>query len=336
MKTVGIIVNPASGKDIRRVIARGMTVTNQEKINAVCRMVLAMDALGVERVEIMPESTGIVRRVRDLLGNDLNQLELVELEMPYIIGTQKDTIRAAKLMEEQDFGCVIVMGGDGTSRVTVKGSNNIPLLPVSTGTNNVFPQMVEGTLAGLAAAAIATNRVCVHEACQQSMRLELLNEASEIEDIALVDLVVVDEGDIGARAVWDESTVKELFLTHSRPSDIGLSAIGGCMHPLPKFGDKGLHIELGMSGQEVLAPVAPGMLKRVHVSDYQVIEAGRIIPLKSEYGVVALDGERELNLKEGEKYRVFFNQEGPQVIDVDRTLELLIASGAMSAIQENL
>lgn len=33
MKAVGIIANPASGKDIRRLVANGTLVTNQEKID---------------------------------------------------------------------------------------------------------------------------------------------------------------------------------------------------------------------------------------------------------------------------------------------------------------
>ena len=56
MRTVGIIANPASGKDIRRLIASGMTVSNPEKRNIIIRMIKAMDALGVERVEIMPDT----------------------------------------------------------------------------------------------------------------------------------------------------------------------------------------------------------------------------------------------------------------------------------------
>jgi len=46
MKPVGIIANPASGKDIRRLIASGTVVTNQEKINIIVRMLKAMDAVG--------------------------------------------------------------------------------------------------------------------------------------------------------------------------------------------------------------------------------------------------------------------------------------------------
>ena len=53
MKPVGIIANPASGKDIRRMIASGTTVTNQEKQNIIIRILRAMDALGAGRVLTM-------------------------------------------------------------------------------------------------------------------------------------------------------------------------------------------------------------------------------------------------------------------------------------------
>ena len=43
MKPVGIIANPASGKDIRRMIASGTTVTNREKHNIIIRILRAME-----------------------------------------------------------------------------------------------------------------------------------------------------------------------------------------------------------------------------------------------------------------------------------------------------
>jgi predicted polyphosphate/ATP-dependent NAD kinase len=45
MKPVGIIANPASGKNIRRLIASGTVVTNQEKTNIVVRMLKGTDKL---------------------------------------------------------------------------------------------------------------------------------------------------------------------------------------------------------------------------------------------------------------------------------------------------
>src|SRR5205814_132640 len=58
-----------------------------------------------------------------------------------------DSTRAAKLMHEQGIACAIVIGGDGTNRVVTKGCGPMPLVPLSTGTNNAFPRFLESTLA---------------------------------------------------------------------------------------------------------------------------------------------------------------------------------------------
>ncbi len=60
--TVGIIANPASGKDIRRLVAHGSTFDNNEKINIVRRVLLGLDAVGVSRVWFMPDTYAIVTR----------------------------------------------------------------------------------------------------------------------------------------------------------------------------------------------------------------------------------------------------------------------------------
>ena len=63
--SIGIIANPASGKDIRRIVAHGSTFDNHEKINIVRRVLLAASDLGVERVHFMPDLFGIVPRAAD-------------------------------------------------------------------------------------------------------------------------------------------------------------------------------------------------------------------------------------------------------------------------------
>jgi len=42
-----------------------------------------------------------------------------------------------------------------------QGCGTVPLVPISTGTNNVFPTMIDGTIAGLAAGLFATGAVTV-------------------------------------------------------------------------------------------------------------------------------------------------------------------------------
>ena len=331
VRPVGIIANPASGKDIRRLIASGTVVTNQEKINIIIRMVRAMDALGVEQVFIMPDPSHIGRRVIDEIGDELDTTELAILEMPYILGTWKDSFRAARQMREQDFAAIIVMGGDGTSRVVAKACGDTPMVPVSTGTNNVFPQMVEGTLAGLGAGAIASGGVDAGAGCYRAPVLELRNRKGELVDTALVDLVVVDATDTGSRAVWEPDTIRELFLTRAQPSEIGLSSIGGWLAPLERVGEQGLHVVLGEAGEiEINAPIAPGLLSPVRVVSHRTFDDSTPLPVLHTPSTIALDGEREVVLKKGEKMTVHFNRHGPLVVDLKRTLAAAASAGLMA------
>lgn len=322
MRAVGIIVNPASGKDIRRIVANGTVVTNQEKISIVIRMLLAMDALGIEKVFIMPDPTHIGLRVMSELNSDLSTTLVEILEMPYILGTYKDSLRASQQMQDQNFACIIVLGGDGTCRIVAKTCGDIPLVPVSTGTNNVFPQMVEGTLAGMAAGVIATRRVSISDGCYRAPVLELRNADGELNDTALVDLAVLNSRDLGARAVWEPDSIRELFLTTASPAKIGLSSIGGWLQPIDSGSNEGLHIKLGKQGTtQVMAPIAPGLIHKVCVEQHRIFKEGELLEIGSAPGVIALDGEREVLLRENEKFTVNINPDGPTVVDLTKTLE---------------
>jgi hypothetical protein len=331
VKPVGIIANPASGKDIRRLIASGTVVTNQEKINIIVRMLKAMDALAVEQVFIMPDPSQIGRRVIEEVAAELSTTDVALLDMPYILGTFKDTLRASEKMRDQDFAAIIVMGGDGTSRIVSKTCGDVPLVPVSTGTNNVFPQMVEGTLAGLGAGAIATGKVDLDKGCYRAPVLELYNQADELVDTALVDLAVVDAMDTGSRAVWEPDSIRELFLTRAHPSEIGLSSIGGWLHPIETIGETALHVLLGPEGKtRISAPIAPGLISEVNVISHQLFDESNTMSITHFPSTIALDGEREVVLREGEQMFVRFNRRGPVVVNLQRTLEEAAKIGLMS------
>lgn len=49
MIKIGIIANPASGKDIRRLVSHATVVDNNEKVNIVERIVLAAQKCGVTK-----------------------------------------------------------------------------------------------------------------------------------------------------------------------------------------------------------------------------------------------------------------------------------------------
>ncbi len=140
----GIIANPASGKDIRRLVAHASVFDTAEKISMVRRVVLALEAARVTRILYMADPSRIVPRA--LEGLDL-KAEILPVGTP-LPATAEDTTAAAAVMAAAGARVIVSLGGDGTNRVLAKGASNVPLVPISTGTNNVFPAMVEATRCG--------------------------------------------------------------------------------------------------------------------------------------------------------------------------------------------
>ena len=377
MNTVGIIANPASGKDIRRLVAHGTTFDNDEKVNIVRRVLLGLEAVGVEHVWIMPDSFGIGQKALDRLQFGL---DVSILPMP-ITFTQEDSTCAAALMAAEHVNCIVTLGGDGTNRAVAKTSRDVPLMPISTGTNNVFPTMIEGTIAGLAAGLVA--RGLADEAVRRMPRLDVFCEnttrassdlgrvgrnyepseppsASPLlkgretegeskvadgvqnlrrdvldtrvtdtpDDIALVDAAVYDERFIASRAIWDVSKIKEVILTRVEPGNIGLSSIGAHVLDGNYSPEQGLYLRLEPGGQPVLAPIAPGLIREVSLAEYRPLAPGDEVIL-SHRGpcVLALDGEREIELRPGAAVRLRLNLNGPRVIDARKAIEVAARRG---------
>ncbi|HLI09715.1 MAG TPA: NAD(+)/NADH kinase [Ktedonobacteraceae bacterium] len=321
---VGIIANPASGRDIRRLVAHGTVFDNNEKMAIVRRALLGLYAVGGRRVAYMPElDFGIVERA--LAGQNI-PIEAEPLSMP-VLGTDVDSTRAAQLLAEAGAGCIITLGGDGTNRAAAKGCGCVPLIPISTGTNNVFPSFLEGTLAGMAAGLVAAGLVG-RDVVRRAPWLEVLVDGQS-RDRALVDVVVSAVPFIGARAVWDLSQVREAVLSQVRPGTIGLSSLGGALldGAVPEGEVCGMHILLGGDGRQVLVPLAPGLISWVSVRAYSPLCRGESVRLQTGTGTVALDGEREIELAATSLVEVRLRDDGPFVVDVPAALAAAARAG---------
>ena len=330
MTTVGIIANPAAGKDIRRLVAHGRVVSNQEKANVLRRVFAGLMASGVERILIMPEPARLAEPARA----DSSVAAVAEYLEMRPADNQEGSTRAARMMVDKGAACIVTLGGDGTNRVIAKGSGKVPLVPISTGTNNVFPQMVEGTLAGLAAGAIATGAVSLEKSVVTGKRLDVIVD-NRLVDIALVDVAVSHESFVGARAIWDIGTIKEIFLTRAEPASIGLSAIGGRLRPTSMEDPLGLYIRLG--GQDgrnptsIQAPVGPGLISDVLVREWSTLDLTDPRVVTIAQGTIALDGEREIPLLPEQEMVISLNPNGPRVVQVERVHELTAAISAGAA-----
>lgn len=64
MPCVGVIANPASGRDIRRLVAGASVFGNADKAGIVFRALAGLGAVGVDRALMMPASGGLSATVR--------------------------------------------------------------------------------------------------------------------------------------------------------------------------------------------------------------------------------------------------------------------------------
>ena len=327
MSIVGVIANPAAGQDIRRLVAQGRFVTDEEKVNILRRVVAGLDAAGAADLVMMPDPRGLCRAALDGVKHRL-RVDFLEMS---VLGEERDSSTAARMMAATGVGCLVTLGGDGTNRAVAKGCGDVPLIPVSTGTNNVFPTMVEGTLAGLAAGVVARRLVDLGSAARRARRLEVRVDGA-MADLALVDVAVSSSAFVGARAIWDIGTVREVFATTVRAASIGLSAIGAQLHPHPPDGSSGIYLRLGGcgAGKAVLAPIAPGMVRRVQVEYWRPLRVDDVVQIGPGPCTVALDGERSLRLTPGRLAEVRLSGDGPLVVSVEDALQQAASGGVFA------
>jgi hypothetical protein len=185
--------------------------------------------------------------------------------------------------------------------------------------------MVEGTVAGLAAGVVAQGLVDI-AAVSFTRKILEVHIAEELRDIAVIDVAVSKESFVGARAIWDVSTLHEIFLTSAEATSIGLSAIGSRLRPA-SADETGLHILIGEGGTVVDAPVAPGVVSSVPVRRWSELPAGKPVEVSLRPCTIALDGERSFSLEAGRPAYVTLSESGPRVVSVDAALRQASLAG---------
>ena len=245
-------------------------------------------------------------------------------------GVPGDTLLAVRKMRESGVKAIVVLGGDGTHLLGAHECGSIPLVCVSTGTNNAFPQHYEATGVGLAAGAIAMGGVSTETACRRSKRFVCtVNGAPQIP--ALVDICVTTEQWVGARALWRPEHLQQLFLTFAEPGAIGLSAIGSLIQPVSRREDAGLWVEFdAKADRSIHVPMAPGLMKRVGVRDFRKIDVGQKCVVDALDGTIAFDGEKEVELSAGDRVEITLLQDGPWIVDVVTVMKCIGEAGLLA------
>jgi predicted polyphosphate/ATP-dependent NAD kinase len=165
---IGIIANPVSARDIRRIVANAGNLQITDRVNIVLRVLSAAAACGVKRALLMPDRGGIRALLERHLRRGDPALPAIEFLDMNPSSTVEDTFTATRLLQRAGVSVIAVLGGDGTHRAVVRelaaGQGRLPIAGLSTGTNNAFPEMREPTITGMALGLYASGRISAAEA----------------------------------------------------------------------------------------------------------------------------------------------------------------------------
>ena len=247
----------------------------QEKQQIVKRCLRGIFGVCNPTIRYFPDSHQITSSALHELKLDANPVELT------LEGTAQDSTNAACALRSTNL--LISLGGDGTNRAIAKGWLDVPLIAISTGTNNAFPAYVEATTAGFAAGLIARGLVGLEEVSSSSKVIHVsLNSGSTRKDLALIDVVATNDRFVGSKAILDTSKYRCALVTQAYPSKPGTAGIGGCIERVPE--------EETMQGCsfnsrarrdiQVTAPVSPGIIGPITFSHHAKIGLNQPIEIR--------------------------------------------------------
>ena len=342
---IAICVNPMSGRDVRRLAARATNMTHEAKRDIVARLASGADAMGATDIYVSREPFRIASAA----------LENMALNAAVHVLDQATTNSAADtetaIHGYLNAGCKVIvsLGGDGTNRAIVRAllsaaenpklaeiAAEVNLLPLSTGTNNVFPVLVEPTIAGMVAALQARGCLAGSPARLRAKVLHvsgkrLSEKTHATPDVGLIDAVLLRRDHVGNLLPYDPSRVDRLLLTRAEPTAIGMSPIGGLIEAVSEADDYGMLVELGDSPSSIRfsAPLSPGLFREVSVKSVTRIPFGVAVPFRGP-GVLALDGDRDHKLGPEHGLSVEIRRDGPWVIDIEAAMRWAVAQGMIA------
>ena len=324
MTKLGIIVNPFSGRDVRRLAARASTSEHHEKQQQLTRLVLGALAQGVQHIYLGQDPFRINARAVENLP-ERKRVTLLRFPLTH---SAEDTCSMARLMRDEGCQVFIVLGGDGTSRIMAREFPDAIMLPLSTGTNNVFPYRIEASVAGMAAGLLASGQLDQGETCMRCKRVHVMT--TDGSDLAVIDAVLLRNDFIGNFLPFETSKIAALVLARAEPASVGISPIGGYMLPTGHADDNGVMVLCDpAASQQINIPISPGLHEPIGIKSVQRLELGQAVTLDGP-GVLAFDGDRTLKLDAGQSSEIKVLRDGPYIIDTNRVMRIAADAGLLA------
>jgi hypothetical protein len=340
---VGILVNPMSGRDVRRLAAHAGNMSHETKRDIVARVGAGASAFGAADLYVAREPFRIAAVALEHM--DL-EARVHVLDNP-VANDAGDTERAIDAFLDRGVRVIVSLGGDGTNRAIVRAlvrrsvADEVALIPLSTGTNNVFPVMAEPTVAGMVAGLGARGLLHGSPVARRCKVIHVSGspagpKAHPLPDVGLIDAVVLSPDHVGNLLPFDPARMTRILLTRAEPNAVGVSPIGGLIDPVGEADDCGLLVtpvpaaEAGSTDRVFPAPVSPGLFRQVAVRSAARIAFGVSVPMPGP-GVLALDGDRDHKLLDGHALTLEVRRDGPWIVDLAAAMRWAVAQGMIRA-----
>lgn len=328
---VAICVNPMSGRDVRRLAARASNVTHEAKRDMVARIAAGAAACGATDIYVSREPFQIASAALE----HMSLTARVHVLSTPLRNSAEDTEAAVQAFLAAGCRTFVSLGGDGTNRALVRAlgsaAADVRLVPLSTGTNNVFPVLLEPTVAGMAAGLQAAGRLAGADVARRCKVIHVSGNGRyglPVADVGLIDGVLLRRDHVGNLLPFDSDRIDRLLLTRAEPGSIGMSPIGGLIHPVTEQDDGGLLVTLG-PGRRFPVPVSPGLFREVSVAAVEPVALGQGVPFAGE-GVLALDGDRDHKIPADGELLLTIRRDGPWLIDVPAAMRWAVGHGIMA------
>jgi hypothetical protein len=113
------------------------------------------------------------------------------------------------------------------------------------------------------------------------------------------------------------------------PAALGMCGLAGVLHPR-QAGPVSIVFGVGDEQRAVSVAIAPGAFEEMTIGSSAALALGEVIEWQGP-GVLAFDGERTRKLRDGQRARLWVEQDGPLVVNVVRALALGAERGGFSA-----
>ena len=304
-------------------------MTHEAKRDIVARVAAGAVAMGATDLFVVAEPFRIASAALEHMGLPAR---VHVLDLP-IHNSAADTAGAVHAFLEAGCRTLVSVGGDGTNRAIVQALHaaqrcaDVHLVPLSTGTNNVFPVLVEPTVAGMVAGLQAAGRLANPDLSQRCKVLHVHDPGAERRELALIDAVLLRDDFVGNLLPFSAAKIQRLLLTRAEPDAVGMSPIGGMLDVVGADADAALLVEMG-AGVQFSAPLSPGAFQTVSVRGTSRLELGATVMFRPP-GVLALDGDRELQLSpRGAALTV--RRDGPWVLDIAAAMRWVTGQGIIA------